>query len=99
LIKDLLEMKETKRPSGTRALQHPWFKKFKNVQVQHDLNPNVMNKLRSFRGVSRLRLACLNMLVKMAEPKEIKELKEIFEKIDADDTGLISASELAQALK
>lgn len=50
-----------------------------------------------FRGVSKLKKAAVNMLVKMVDHEEIESLKKEFEKIDVDNSGLISAQELTDA--
>jgi Ca2+-binding EF-hand superfamily protein len=47
-------------------------------------------KLKNYRGVSALKKACLNMLVKMLDPKEIEILRKQFMKIDKDGSGTIS---------
>jgi Ca2+-binding EF-hand superfamily protein len=59
----------------------------------------VINRLRSFRGQSKLKKAAMNLLVKMADQKSIWDLREMFSQIDADKTGLINAEELKQAIK
>ena len=41
----------------------------------------------------------MNMLVKMADQKQIEALRGEFTKIDKDGTGLINAEELRIALK
>jgi len=55
--------------------------------------------LQSFKGVSKLKKAALNMLVKMADQNSIEELRGEFVNIDKDRTGLINAEELKQAIK
>jgi hypothetical protein len=73
----------------------------KNVKYgdeEDKLDPDVINKLRNYRGVSALKKACMNMLVKMLEPKEIEILREQFAKIDKDGTGMITVKELQEAM-
>ena len=41
----------------------------------------------------------MNILVKMANEDEVKELRAQFQAIDEDGTGMIKASELADILK
>jgi Ca2+-binding EF-hand superfamily protein len=50
---------------------------------------------REYRGVSALKRAAMNILVKMADTKEIEELREIFLSIDTETTGYITVEELA----
>jgi Ca2+-binding EF-hand superfamily protein len=44
--------------------------------------------------VSKLKKAAMNMLVKMADSSSIEVLKNHFEQLDIDKTGLINADEL-----
>jgi calcium-dependent protein kinase len=59
----------------------------------------VMDALKSYKGMSKLRMAALNVFLHMLEPKDIEPLREIFHSMDSDKTGFISASELHEALK
>ena len=53
-----------------------------------------MDALKSYKGMSKLRMAALNVFLHMLEPKDIEPLREIFHSIDKDKTGFINASEL-----
>ena len=48
--------------------------------------------------MSHLKLALMNILVKMVSEKELQELKDIFVLLDLDDTGFITAKELTGAV-
>ena len=63
------------------------------------INTAILRRLQSFKGVSKLKKAAMNMLVKTAEPALIKELHDEFEKMDIDRTGLINADELKIAIQ
>ena len=58
----------------------------------------VLQRLQSFRGVSKLKKAAMNMLVKMADQNSIEALRDEFHKLDKDGTGLINAEELKNAI-
>ena len=58
-----------------------------------------MQNLQQFKGVSKLKKAAMNMLVKMADAKQIESLRETFDQIDTDHSGMISAEELRNAIK
>lgn len=101
LIRQLLEIDPSKRLTGSQALLHPWFERFEEEQVSSDLleyNWNVIERLRKFRGVSHLKKALLNQLVKMADDKDIHELRVSFQSMDKDGTGFISVAELTEAV-
>ena len=64
------------------------------------LDPSVLNKLREFRGVSTLKKAALNIMVKMiSDSKDIQVMRDAFIAIDKNQTGYITASDLQQALQ
>lgn len=92
-----------KRLTAKAALKHPWFEKFveatQSSQEQVSMSPEVIQHLREFRGQSKLKKASLNILVKMINPNDLIELRQEFEKIDTDHSGLIEFKELEKALK
>jgi len=65
LISCLLVVDPNKRLSAIEALNHTWFKTT-NIIVKK-LDSNVLSRLQSFKGVSKLKKAAMNMLVKMAD--------------------------------
>ena len=85
-----------KRFSASEALQHEWFK---NIEHHSKLDNSVVDRLTKFKGVSKLKKAAMNMLVKMADQNQIEKLREQFTEIDVDGTGLINADELKLAIK
>ena len=102
MIRRMLQIDRKKRITAEKALQHPWFKKFMSSNSNSQLiviDPEIMAKLKSFKGTSKLKKAALNVLVKMLNPKDILNLREAFQKIDTDNSGFIELSELEQAIK
>ena len=63
------------------------------------VNKEVITRLGEYKGVSILKKAAMNMLVKMADQHSIEELRQDFVNIDKDRTGLINAQELKAAIK
>jgi calcium-dependent protein kinase len=55
--------------------------------------------MKQYKGVSALKKAAMNILVKMADNKDIEKLREMFIAMDLDGTGDIQANELKIALK
>ena len=97
LIKKCLTTDPKQRVNAGEALNHPWFKNA--VQFQKAINKDILNRLSNFKGVSKLKKAAMNMLVKMSDANSIEELRAEFVNIDKDKTGLINAEELKQAIK
>lgn len=64
LIKNLLVVDPKKRFNASEALKHEWFT---SSQAQFKIDNDVMDRLTKFKGVSKLKKAAMNMLVKMAD--------------------------------
>ena len=78
LITHLLVCNDKKRLTGVQALKHAWFTKFDGKSTDDAFNSNVLSRLKSYKGVSHLKRAAMNMLVKMASEDEVRELKLTF---------------------
>jgi len=59
---------------------------------------DALQRLKSFKGESLFKRACMNMLVKMASSKEVEELRKQFQAIDKDGTNMITPKELSDAI-
>lgn len=79
-------------------MNHPWFTSAVS-STPLKIDRAVLDRLGSFKGVSKLKKAAMNMLVKMADQKSIEELRSEFVKIDKDCTGMINAEELKLAIQ
>jgi len=102
LIRKMLVVSPKERITADQALRDPWFHKFtKTIRIgseEDKLDPNILERLRHYRGVSSLKKAAMNLLVKMANFKEIEVLRNMFMRMDKDQTGDITANELREAL-
>jgi calcium-dependent protein kinase len=59
----------------------------------------VLTRLKKFKGVSTLKKACLNILIKsISTNSDVENLKSMFQMMDKDNTGDISLNELRTAL-
>jgi calcium-dependent protein kinase len=88
LIKRMLVVSTKDRITADQALRDPWFRKFtKNIRVgseEDKLDSSILERLRDYRGVSTLKKAAMNLLVKMADFKEIEQLRDLFMRLDKD---------------
>jgi hypothetical protein len=71
----LLILDPNKRLSADEVLDHSWIQKYtESVDSSHKydmLDANIIARLKQYRGVSHLRRACMNILVKMASEEEV----------------------------
>ena len=97
LINKMLVLDPKRRITAERAIKEPWFTKCKHIEIGCDedkLDPNIVQNLREYKGVSALKKVAMNILVKMADNKDIEHLRELFVDIDKDSTGFITVKEL-----
>ena len=63
-----------------------------NAQSGADLiSDEVLDRLKTFKGVSTFKKAAMNLLVKTATEEEVQDLRAQFQAIDTDGTGMIKA--------
>ena len=48
------------------------------------LDPSIVDNLKTFRSVSKLKTVALNIFVKMLDTKEIRNLRKIFMNLDSE---------------
>lgn len=98
----MLVIDPANRVTPVQALKDPWFIKFKHMDLDNEeqkLDPEALQRLKEFKGVSTLKKVALNILVKMvSNSNDVENLRTMFQKIDKDSSGYISATELKEAL-
>lgn len=62
------------------------------------MDRNALDNLKKYKGVSHLKRAAMNILVKMATEDEVAELTKAFKHIDTDHSGYISVKELMNVI-
>ncbi|CAH0476674.1 unnamed protein product [Peronospora belbahrii] len=98
LISRLLLVDASKRLTAEEVLRHPWISG-SAPRSSMTLNPNIFSSLKRFTGNNKLKKAALGVIADLATEGEIAELKNQFMAIDTDGNGVITVSELAEALR
>eukprot|EP01029_Cantina_marsupialis_P021460 TRINITY_DN5140_c0_g1_i1.p1 TRINITY_DN5140_c0_g1~~TRINITY_DN5140_c0_g1_i1.p1 ORF type:complete len:671 (-),score=160.88 TRINITY_DN5140_c0_g1_i1:488-2500(-) len=100
-IQNLLEPKPDKRITAEDALQHPWIQN----TIQNSLGPtdkpldtNIINRLRRFKKYSLFKRFALEAMAFSLTNNNINIIKDVFQKIDRDHSGLITLKELHEVL-
>ena len=82
LIRRMLIVEPSDRITPQQALKDPWFAKYKHMDKndeEQNLDGNLVNKLKEFRGVSKLKKVALNILVKMtSDSAEVENIRAQF---------------------
>lgn len=76
------------------VIKDEWF----NAPNTQNIDPSVIESLRSFRKKSTFQQQAMLVLVQHLEISKIKELRDIFFKLDTNQTGTLTTGELENAL-
>ena len=105
LIMQMLEKDQFSRIKAKEALDHAWFKKFppKKVDIETEdkvqLDHEIVQNMIKYRGMSKVRMTALRILVTMMNKKDVEPLRRLFLEIDHDRTGFITSHELQDAME
>ncbi|KAL4492626.1 hypothetical protein ABPG72_007739 [Tetrahymena utriculariae] len=101
LVKKLLVVNPVDRLTLDQVLKHPWITKLpqKKPFGSDEEDQRILNMLRNHQSTAKFKKEALKILVNFLEEEEIQELKQIFRKIDTNNTGMIKIEELQSALK
>ncbi|XP_010674273.1 calcium-dependent protein kinase SK5 [Beta vulgaris subsp. vulgaris] len=98
LIRKMLERDPRQRLTAYQVLSHPWIVDDSNVPDK-PLDSAVLSRLKHFSAMNKLKkMACRVIAEKLSE-EEIGGLKELFKKIDKDNSGAITFDELKHGLR
>jgi len=104
LLTGLLEREPLQRLTPKQALDHPWIRE-PGVASQLPLDGSVVQRLQRFGTYSHLKQIVLRIIANEITGKEeerntsLDQLREIFQQMDGDGTGALSADELSTGLK
>eukprot|EP00929_Paragymnodinium_shiwhaense_P015562 TRINITY_DN123673_c0_g1_i1.p1 TRINITY_DN123673_c0_g1~~TRINITY_DN123673_c0_g1_i1.p1 ORF type:complete len:735 (-),score=223.05 TRINITY_DN123673_c0_g1_i1:210-2414(-) len=87
-----------KRISIESALTDSFFKKYHPPIRQIDIPSDILDNLRTYRDLNKLKRASLTVLASMLPEAQIKTSKEIFLSCDVDGDGTVSVDELRSRL-
>ena len=94
LIKDY-----NKRMTASQALEHEWITKFYIKKSSNILNNNSVDILLNFANKNALQKEIYYFIAKISSEQEINKLKNIFNELDEDNSGIISINELEKGFK
>jgi len=102
LIKDMLNMNMDVRPTAAQCLQHEWFADVDLPTSPHTntvLSKQNMSSLKDFIHHNKLKKLALGVIAQQLTEEEIGRLKDVFQSMDQDHTGVVSISELSEAMQ
>lgn len=97
LIRRMLVVDTSARLSLDQVLAHEWFSTAGSTRVS--IPKGILDRLKNFRVPKKLKLEAMRVAVKLLSVEQIEELRRVFEEIDTNHSGTISASELGTAMQ
>ncbi|XP_061350412.1 calcium-dependent protein kinase 1-like [Gastrolobium bilobum] len=95
LIRKMLVRDPKQRITVDEVLRHPWFQ----VDGGAPLDSAALSRLKQFSLMKKLKKTAFTIIAQNLSEEEISGLKEMFKKIDTDNSGQISFEELKVGLK
>ncbi|RWR85448.1 calcium-dependent protein kinase 1 [Cinnamomum micranthum f. kanehirae] len=98
LMKRMLVRDPKKRMTAHEVLCHPWVR-VNGVAPDKPLDSAVLSRMKQFSAMNKLKKMALRVIAESLSEEEIAGLKEMFNMIDADNSGHITFEELKSGLK
>lgn len=97
LVRQMLSEDPAARPTTAAMLEHPWLRD-QGVAPDAPLGSIVVDRLRNFAAMTRLKKAAILAAAQHLGDEEIAGLRELFKKYDANGDGQITVDELRQGV-
>ncbi|KAL9233403.1 hypothetical protein vseg_008412 [Gypsophila vaccaria] len=98
LITKMLERNPKKRLTAYQVLSHPWIVDETSVPDK-PLDSAVISRLKQFSAMNKLKKMACRVIAERLSEEEIGGLKELFKRIDKDQSGSITFEELRDGLQ
>ncbi|CAO2827428.1 unnamed protein product [Amaranthus hypochondriacus] len=98
LIRKMLVKDPKKRLTAYQVLSHPWIVDDTNVP-DNPLDSAVLSRLKQFSAMNKIKKMACRVIAERLSEEEIGGLKELFKKIDKDQSGSITFDELRNGLR
>jgi len=96
-VAKMLQLNPKKRATADEILKHPWMKE-NGVASEKPLDNAILTRLNNFASMNKFKKEAMKIIAGNMPEEEIVGLKHMFEAIDADKSGTITAAELRAAL-
>ena len=100
----LMQKKPRDRLAATTAKDHKWIKNasklHKGIDAAHELarHNEIVESLEAYCEADDLKKLALEVIAFSTPPAKLQELRDLFVKIDTDDSGMISLAEFKEAM-
>lgn len=100
----LMQKEPRKRLAASQALEHQWIKQASTLHSGKDAAEElaahtcVVDSLQAFARADDVKKAALEVIAFSTPPQKVEELRELFVKMDVDNSGTIDAQEFRKAM-
>jgi len=98
MITYMLQMDRKKRYTPEQLLNHTWLKN-NAPNSSKVMDSKAFDNLRQFRGYNKLKKNALAMLSKYVDDSFVKDLKEVFQSMDANNDGQLTMDEITKGVE
>ena len=96
-VRRMLEMNPAKRATAEEILKNEWMRD-NGIASDKPMDNTILTRLNNFATMNRLKKEAMKIIAGNMPADEIAGLKNIFQAIDVDKSGTITAQELHEAL-
>ncbi|KAL1331021.1 calcium-dependent protein kinase 13 isoform X2 [Arachis ipaensis] len=93
LVRQMLEPDPKLRLTAKQVLEHPWIQNAKKAP-NIPLGDAVKSRLKQFSMMNRFKRKALRVIADFLSNEEVEDIKDIFQKMDTDNDGIVSIEEL-----
>ncbi|XLR08069.1 hypothetical protein S83_036007, partial [Arachis hypogaea] len=97
LIRKMLAYEPKKRITASAALEHPWMKEGGEASDK-PIDNAILSRMKQFRAMNKMKKLALKVIAQNLSEEEIKGLKQMFNNMDTDRSGVITFEELKSGL-
>lgn len=99
-VKKLIIAKPGNRPSAAEVLDSDWFKVVETNETEDkEVSKGVYNNLRNFCAQSTFKRMCITAVARQLDHKHLKDIHQVFRKMDANGDGVLSFQEISKGFK
>eukprot|EP00397_Hematodinium_sp_SG-2012_P012272 GEMP01012438.1.p1 GENE.GEMP01012438.1~~GEMP01012438.1.p1 ORF type:complete len:559 (+),score=119.71 GEMP01012438.1:429-2105(+) len=98
LVQRMLSIDPQKRFTAEDCLQHVWIQQLAPHAAKQPLQSAVMEKMSYFASLNKLKKVALHAVAHTLDENQISALRKVFIRLDTNGDGLLSATELEDAL-
>lgn len=100
LLRKMLKKQPKQRLSAAECLQHPWFR-IGQDGLRTQLPPNICVNMKRYMKQAGLKNVLINLMAHQLDftGSQVKQISQVFNDLDKDQNGMLSAEELAWGLR